>query len=82
MLPRGFVRIRHFGLLANSHRHTTIARAQHLLGAAIPTTSSDESAAADVDRARCPLCRQGHWRVVEIFRPLMRTPTPPTADTS
>ena len=70
VLPRGFVRIRHFGLLANAQRRATLTRAQHLLGAATPTTSADASPAADIDHTRCPLCRQGHWQVAEILRPL------------
>ena len=36
VLPRGFVRIRHFGLLANAHRRRTIACAQQLLGVTTP----------------------------------------------
>ena len=74
VLPRGFVRIRHFGLLANRQRCATIARAQHLLGAAPPTTAADVSPAADIDRTRCPICGQGHWQIVEILRPLAPPP--------
>ena len=74
VLPRGFVRIRHFGLLANRHRRATIARARHLLGGATPTTASADSPSADIDRTRCPVCRQGHWQVVEILRPLAPAP--------
>jgi hypothetical protein len=61
VLPRGFVRIRHFGLLANRHQRATIARARHLLGVAPPPTASPDSPVADSDRARCPICRQGQW---------------------
>jgi len=39
VLPRGFVRIRHFGLLANRQRRTLIARAQDLLAAPTPATA-------------------------------------------
>ena len=78
--PRGFVRIRHFGLLANAHRRTTIAGAQRLLGVTTPPPSSDTP--AEVDRSRCLLCQQGHWQVVEILRPLAPSLAPLTADTS
>jgi len=82
VLPRGFVRIRHFGLLANRQRRTLIARAQHLLGAPIPATSSNDARSADVDPTRCPLCRQGHWHVVEILRPLAPAPVRVAFNTS
>ena len=81
VLPRGFVRIRHFGLLANAQRRTTIARARQLLGAPPPPASSDASRAADADRTRCPFCRQGSWQV-EILPPLPASLGPLTLDTS
>jgi len=81
VLPRGFVRIRHFGLLANRHRRTLIARAQHLLGAPTPAISSDDARSADSDPTRCPFCRQGHWQV-EILHPLAPLPGPVPSDTS
>ena len=83
VLPRGFVRIRHFGLLANGQRRTAISRARHLLGAATPLASSDDRPVdLDLDRTLCPMCRQGHWRVAEILRPLAPPLAPLTADTS
>ena len=81
VLPRGFVRIRHFGLLANAHRRRTIACAQQLLGAGTPAASGDQSS-ADLDPTRCLICHQGHWQVVEIVRPLAPPLAPLTADTS
>ena len=81
VLPRGFVRIRHFGLLANRQRRTLIARAQHLLDAPPPATSSDDARSADVDPTRCPFCRQGQWQV-EILHPLAPRLAPRPADTS
>ena len=83
VLPRGFVRIRHFGLLANRHRRTTIARARQLLGAPPPPAASDASRAAnaDADRTQCPFCRQGQWHV-EILPPLPASLGPRLPDTS
>jgi hypothetical protein len=82
VLPRGFVRIRHFGLLANAQRRATIAQARHLLGTTTPTTSSDDDRSPDADRTQCPICRRGHWQVVEILRPIAPWLAPLTADTS
>jgi hypothetical protein len=82
VLPRGFVRIRHFGLLANRQRHSAITRARELLGAPTPTNAGDDEPATDLDRTLCPECRQGHWQVVEIVRPIARALTPAASDTS
>ena len=81
VLPRGFVRIRHFGLLANRQRRTLIASAQQLLDAPLPAMSSDDAHAADVDPTRCPFCRQGQWHV-EILPPLAPRLAPLPVDTS
>jgi hypothetical protein len=81
VLPRGFVRIRHFGLLANRQRRTLIARAQHLLDAPPSALSSDAARTADVDPTRCPFCRQGHWQV-EILPPRAPLPVLTPSDTS
>ena len=82
VLPRGFVRIRHFGLLANGQRRATIARARRLLGAPTPAAPGDHESDADRDHTLCPLCRHGHWQVVEILRPIAPALTPATPDTS
>lgn len=82
VLPRGFVRIRHFGLLGNGQRRATIARARHLLGAPTPAAPGDHQSDADLDHTLCPLCRHGHWQVVEILRPSAPALTPATPDTS
>ena len=36
VVPSGFVRIRHYGLLANRHREEKLQRCRHLLGVAAP----------------------------------------------
>ena len=54
VLPRGFVRIRHFGYLANARRATLIALARQQLACQTPATShlTNSSQAA----WRCPRC--------------------------
>ena len=73
VLPRGFVRIRHFGLLAGRNVHTKLARAQDLLNAKVPELveappSVSESpipwwerllALTGVDVFLCPRCAVG-----------------------
>lgn len=71
VLPRGFVRIRHFRLLANRQRRTAISRARQRLGAPTPDATADGEPATDLDPTLCPACRQGHGQVVEILRPIV-----------
>lgn len=66
VLPKGFVRIRHFGLLANRVRSANLALCRSLLGATTPAQrdSQIDSASSDDDQAAiCPTCRLGrlHW---------------------
>jgi len=58
ILPRGFVRIRQSGFLANSCRTTRVALARTLLGAARPTVAPAPTMteAPTVDTWACPRC--------------------------
>jgi hypothetical protein len=66
LLPKGFVRIRHFGFLANRKRATLLPLAFHLLGAVQkPRAEPHASSTPDSpDLWRCPQCG-GPMRVVE-----------------
>ena len=72
VLPKGFHRIRHYGLLANGNRAETIAKARALLGVAAPPPEPEpepESAATDqpsVLPRPCPCCG-GRMLVIEVF---------------
>jgi len=82
VLPGGFHRIRHYGLLAGPTRADTIARVRQLLAAAEaapqPSPAEADNPAEDVSPAwRCPCCG-GRMIVVETFegpRP-WRSPPP------
>jgi len=81
VVPDGFVRIRHFGLLANRTRQAKLARCRELLAQPpAPATRPTESAQAlmlrltGIDIARCPACQQGRLRLIEILAPM---PYPP-----
>src|SRR6266404_221356 len=64
VLPKGFVRIRNFGFLANRRRATLLPLCFHLLGSA-PQTEQDISASNDSsDLWRCPKCG-GPMKVIE-----------------
>jgi hypothetical protein len=65
VLPKGFVRIRHYGLLAGRNVDTKLAEGRRLLGVVVPPTDREHTAeptAADGETAdgeclRCPNCR-------------------------
>jgi hypothetical protein len=56
VLPRGFVRIRHFGFLANAHRTALLAMARELMAESPGSRPSPASVPAEVRGWRCPLC--------------------------
>lgn len=57
VLPRGFVRIRHFGFLTNRHRSAAIALCRQLMGEA-PKAQPEPSPSAPAPAStwRCPRC--------------------------
>ena len=75
VLPGGFVRIRHFGFLANRGRTAKLARCRALLSVPPPVPAAPEPMAAlllrvtGVDITRCPVCHAGRLRVVAVFGP-------------
>jgi len=72
VLPKGFHRIRHYGLLASATKATTIARARELIAAATsspPAQSkreTDGTAAPDTPAHPCPCCG-GRMVIIETF---------------
>src|SRR5258708_14681784 len=69
VLPKGFHRIRHHGLLASANRAETIARARELLGLATPAAEAAieiDAAAAQPLAQPCPCCG-GRMFVIETF---------------
>ena len=71
VLPAGFKRIRHYGLLAPAAKTQRLALARQLLGipAANPQAREDAQAfmrrVATIEIARCPHCRVGRWIALE-----------------
>jgi hypothetical protein len=85
VLPRGFHRIRHYGLLASSARKASLARARELLAVAPPPDDDVPQEPLDVRRP-CPCCG-GNMIIIETFERWRqpRAPphcTPPTARNS
>jgi hypothetical protein len=77
VLPDGFHRIRHYGLLASSRRAGTIARIRQIIAAPTPDAmtadreaeiSAEQSDPVDERRPPCPCCG-GRMILVERFAP-------------
>jgi hypothetical protein len=69
VLPDGFHRIRHYGLLTAAGRKAIVTKIRKLFGAETP--SQDEAPSVEITpltlREPCPDCG-GPMRIVEIFR--------------
>ena len=79
VLPRGFHRIRHYGLLASSARSANLARVRQLLDAAPPP----DAAVADEPLDACPPCPccGGHMIIIETFARGNQPRAPPCGPT-
>jgi hypothetical protein len=64
VLPKGFHRIRHYGLLASGVKADNLALARTLLHVAAPAAKDESAAATD---QRCPCCGS-IMRIVEVFK--------------
>ena len=75
VLPPGFKRIRHYGLLSAATKSARLAQARFALGMPAANAKAYEDAAAFLKRvtgievSSCPHCRVGHWRTVQVLPP-------------
>lgn len=75
VLPQGFHRIRHYGLLSNRRRSGDLAACRKLLGAPLlyetPLKERDAKTTCKrvtgVDLDRCQVCGTGQMRVVQVI---------------
>jgi hypothetical protein len=77
VLPKGFMRIRYYGFLANRNRKEKIALCRRLLGLEEKPSicasealqhESDDSSDVD-DLTLCPVCKKGHMLIAERIKP-------------
>jgi hypothetical protein len=73
VLPKGFHRIRHYGLLAGATRKVRLDHIRQLLGVTPPAAIQAEP---DDIRPQCPCCG-GHMVVIETFERSCRPRAPP-----
>ena len=79
LLPKGFVRIRNFGLLANRRRAITLPLCFQLLGSA-PQAKAEASIAGSSDAWLCPKCG-GPMLLIERFTAAeLQLRSPPTRE--
>ena len=76
VLPAGFMRIRHYGFLANRCRSEKLARCRKLLAAEQEQEAvcgaahqCENELATLSEAALCPVCRHGHMRIIEMLEP-------------
>lgn len=79
VLPEKFVKIRHYGLLANRKRKNNIALCRELLGSCKTETKDNDMPLtwqehllkiSGVDVTKCPVCKKGNMVKVEVLHPL------------
>ena len=75
VLPKGFHRIRHYGLLASAGRQANVARARALL-AMPPVSEPAEPVEPTEPRPPCPCCG-GRMIIIETFQRGMQPRAPP-----
>ena len=82
VLPSGFKRIRHYGLIGPAHKAANLAAARAALDAPAPNQAVIESVAefmrrvASIEWLNCPHCGEGRFVVMEAIppSPLLRPP--------
>jgi hypothetical protein len=80
VLPPGFKRIRHYGMLANTHKHRQLALCRQALEVPAPDAAVVETVDAFLRRvtgvalACCPHCGQAAMRLMEVIAPRRQHP--------
>jgi hypothetical protein len=88
VLPAGFMRIRHYGILANRSKRAQLAQARDALGCPPPAPAAEPESVpafwlriAQRDITLCPHCHVGHLHIVgqlARMRPPAQAPPPTT----
>lgn len=78
VLPKGFVRLRHYGLLSNRARRAKLQLCRELLGADAPSQPVSDQSATETEEhggMHCPACKRG--RMVAVMK-VLRDRSPAT----
>lgn len=74
VLPKGFMRVRHFGFLANRCRAKCLLLIRHALAALPPRSTRAKAEPAAYVGHPCPICRKGHLCVSAHLAPVRPDP--------
>jgi hypothetical protein len=77
VLPRGFHRIRHYGLLASATRKDNIARIRQMLGVPQPVVQGAPTGEVGMEPWRCCPCCGGQMVIIEILARSIQPRAPP-----
>ena len=69
VLPKGLMRIRHFGFLANRGRKEKLERIRVALAAPVPPEETDGTPEQGGAGYPCPKCREGRLHVITQIAP-------------
>jgi hypothetical protein len=72
VLPKGFMRVRHFGFLANRCRARRLVAIRTALEAPDPEVAKTQAETVPFDGYPCPKCRQGRLHVTGQLAPMHR----------
>ena len=72
VLPKGFMRVRHFGFLANRCRARCLELIRAALAAPAPQPATEPAATAPFDGYPCPACGTGRLRITAHLAPVRR----------
>ena len=79
MIPDGFMRIRHFGFLANRCKKDNIQRIRELKGVSETVTEKTKKTTQELmleltgtDITKCPCCKKGTMEVIAEITPLWK----------
>ena len=85
LLPARFVKIRHYGLLTNRHRHARVAQARAALNALstkIPATPAHVETSSAEREIFCPHCQEPGLRLLRVTHAHSGREQPNFADSS
>ncbi len=67
ILPRGFTRIRHFGILSSAWKKEKLPALQQALGKKIIAKNTEDKGAVSTFLGRCPSCKKGRLETLVSF---------------
>ena len=73
VLPKGLMRVRHYGYLTNRCRKEKLAKIRQLLGQQADDAAAEEPLQAQLNDWSCPKCHQGQMRVRMELSPIRLT---------